>query len=153
MKRLLLALPLLFAAQSVQAETYKLRLSGDWWSSSYTFLVVEVDGQTVKPRFVDHNNAFGTFKPAKSKWFDYPAVAVRACPLGTGSWGGSDECVVSESDSITLPEGADLNEYRFDFKYEKSGATTEHSFKMKDLIEPEKDKGEKKERQKWSRGD
>ena len=134
MKRLLLtASVLLLSPLAAQAETYKVRLSGDWWSSSYTFLVVEVAGQTVKPRFVDHNNAGGTFKPAKSKWFDYPATAVRACPVGTGSWTASDDCFVSETSSITLPKGTDLNEYRYDFKYAKGGATTELSFDFNDF--------------------
>ena len=96
-------------------------------------MVVEVFGQTVKPRFVDHNNAFGTFKPASSKWFDYPATAVRACPMGLGSWADSQDCLVSEGDSITLPEEADLDDFQFDFKYKKGGATTEHSFNFKDL--------------------
>lgn len=146
-----LLLPLVFTLLSppvAKAETYKLRLSGDWWSSSYTFLVVDVEGQTVKPRFVDHNNAFGTFKPASSKWFDYPATAVRACPLGSGSWGGSDGCLVSEGTSITLPKDVDLEDYRFDFKYKKSEAIVEYSFNFKDL----KGKAEKKrEKREWKR--
>lgn len=149
MKRLLL--PLAFALllpPAAQAEAYKLRLSGDWWASSYTFLVVDVQGQTVKPRFVDHNNAFGTFKPASSKWFDYPATAVRACPVGSGSWGATDGCLVSEGSSITMPEGADLDDYRFDFKYKKNEAIVEYSFNFKDL----KGKAErKKERREWKR--
>lgn len=116
-----------------QVQEFKMRLSGDWWSSSYTFLGVQIyDGRVIKPRFVDHNNAFGFFKPASAKWFDYPAKAVRACPLNAGSW-GDKSCITSESDSITMPIGTDLNNYRFDFKYEKGGATLEQSFEYRNL--------------------
>lgn len=149
MKKLLLPLILTFLLPpAAQAETYKIRLSGDCWSSSYTFLVVDVQGQTVKPRFVDHNNAFGTFKPASAKWFDYPATAVRACPVGSGSWGATDGCIVSEGRSITMPDGADLDDYRFDFKYKKNKAIVEYSFNFKDLKGKTK---EKKEQQGWTR--
>jgi hypothetical protein len=131
-----LSIELPVMAQSIME--YKVQLSGDWWSSSYTFLVVEVvDERIVKPRFVDHNNAFGTFKPAKSKWFDYPAKAVRACPIESGSWGDSS-CITSESDSIEMPTGADLDKYRFDFKYQKNGATMEQSFEYRKIIEGKK---------------
>lgn len=128
-------------AESLQEEVkeYKVRLSGDWWSSSYTFLVVEVvGGRIIRPRFVDHNNAFGTFKPAKAKWFDYPAIAVRACPIGSGSW-GDQSCITSESDSIEMPEGADLNSYRFDFKYKKGGGILEQSFDYRTLVNDKND--------------
>jgi hypothetical protein len=141
MRQLLIAL-LIFAPIPALAQStreYKVQLSGDWWSSSYTFLVVEVlNDRIIKPRFVDHNNAFGTFKPAKSKWFDYPAKAVRACPLDAGSW-GDKSCITSESDSIEMPVGTNLSNFRFDFKYEKNGATLEQSFEYKKLTEKNKD--------------
>ena len=68
--------------------------------------------------------------------------------FGSGSWGATDGCLVSERSSITLPEGADLDDYRFDFKYKKSEAIVEYSFNFKDL----KEKAErKKERREWKR--
>lgn len=132
------ALLIVAPAMAQSIKEYKVRLSGDWWSSSYTFLVVEViDDRIIRPRFVDHNNAFGTFKSAKSKWFDYPAKAVRACPLEAGSW-GDDSCITSERDSIELPSGIDPSKYRFDFKYQKNGATMEQSFEYRKLVEGKK---------------
>jgi hypothetical protein len=121
------------AEPAKQDQEFKMRLSGDWFSSSYTFLGARIyDGRIIQPRFVDHNTAFGFFKPASAKWFDYPAKAVRACPLNAGSW-GDKSCITSESNSITMPAGTDLNNYRFDFKYEKRGATLEHSFEYRNL--------------------
>jgi len=137
MRQILIA-ALLFAplpGLSQAIRQYKVQLSGDWWSSSYTFLVVEViNDRIIKPRFTDHNNAFGTFKPAKAKWFDYPAKAVRACPLEAGTW-GDQSCITSEGESIEMPAGTDLNKFRFDFKYEKKGALLEQSFEYRKLIE------------------
>jgi hypothetical protein len=127
-------------ALSQAIHEYKVQLSGDWWSSSYTFLVVQViDNRIIKPKFVDHNNAFGTFKSAKAKWFDYPAKAIRACPLDAGAW-GDQSCITSEGDSIEMPASTDLNKFRFDFKYEKNGATLEQSFEYKKLIEKKANK-------------
>ena len=120
-----------------QTKTYKIKLGGNWWRSFYTFIVVDIlDSRTVRPKYVEHDNAFGTFKPASAKWFEFPARAVRACSLDAGSW-GDQSCITSESPSITLPEGADLSRYRFDFKYEHNGSIQEKAFKYSQLVESE----------------
>jgi hypothetical protein len=117
--------------------TYRISLSGNWWRSFYTFIVVDVTSNgLVSPRYVEHDNAFGTFKSAGAKWFDFPATAVRVCPKGSGSWDKNDGCITSESKSLQLPPGADKNNFRFDFKYSQNGATHEKSFTF-DQLKPD----------------
>jgi hypothetical protein len=117
--------------------TYRIGLSGNWWRSFYTFIVVDVtsDG-LISPRYVEHDNAFGTFKSARAKWFDFPATAVRACPKGSGSWGNNEGCITSEGKSLRLHPNADKNNFRFDFKYSQNGATHEKSFEF-DQLKPD----------------
>lgn len=117
--------------------TYRISLSGNWWRSFYTFIVVDVTSNgLVSPRYVEHDNAFGTFKSAGAKWFDFPATAVRACPKGSGSWDKNDGCITSEGKSLQLPPGADKSNFRFDFKYSQNGATHEKNFTF-DQLKPD----------------
>ncbi len=137
MKLLLPGVLLVFIAQGLVsaeelARTYKLKLSGNWWRGKpWTGIIVEKQGVTLRIRFTEQGSTFGALD---GRWFDSPAVAVKAC-LGKVDSFETTDCVTTQGDTITLPIGADLSKYTFDFKYKNrdGSATLQKSFAFAEL--------------------
>ena len=130
---------LIGASLSVQAEsisgnasetkTYRFNRglpAGASATSLWQGVVVEVEGQTVKPRFVTHRRVFF------SSWRDFPAIAVKACLIGTDGFSANNDCFSAVGNSLTVPNGKSPIDYSYQFQYEAEvEAVREDSFLLR----------------------
>ena len=80
-------------------------------SALWQGVVVEVNGQNVKPRFVTHRRIFF------SSWRDFPATAIKACKIGADGFTSRENCLTVNEESITIPAGSTPYQYSYRFQY------------------------------------
>jgi len=88
-------------------------------------VVVEVDGNTVIPKFAIQRRIFISW------WLDLPAQKIQACPLAKDGFSSSENCMTVDNKSITLPEGKNPYDFSYKFLYvSEKGGTSEDSFRL-----------------------
>jgi hypothetical protein len=97
-----------------EIQTYKFNRglpAGASATSLWQGVVVEVDGQIVKPRFVTHRRVFFSW------WKDFPATAIRACKTDAEGFSSSNNCITVQGNMIEIPAGASPYSYWYKFQY------------------------------------
>jgi len=97
-----------------EVQTYKFNRglpAGASSTSLWQGVVVEVNGQLVKPRFVTHRRVFFSW------WNDFPATAIRACKVDAEGFSSSDNCITVQGNMIEIPEGSSPFSYSYKFQY------------------------------------
>lgn len=115
------------SVHSALAEAKKFqfqRLGTSGATVAWAGVVVEVDGNSVKPRFVVQNRIFF------SRWKNYDAYAIQACRKAQTPGSDSQNCLESKSISIEIPEGSTPYQYSYKFKYKKDGADQQEEFTL-----------------------
>ena len=86
-------------------------------SALWQGVVVEVNQNSVSPRFVTHRRVFF------SSWRDFYPSAIKACKLDSDGFESVDDCFTSTARTIVIPEGQTPYQYsyRFQFSMENEG--------------------------------
>ena len=88
-------------------------------------VVVEVEGNTVTPRFAIQRRIFVNW------WVDLPAQKIQACPLGEDGFSTTIDCIIVDAKSITIPQEKNPADFSYKFLYvTEKGGTTEESFRL-----------------------
>ena len=146
MKKILLPLLLLSSlCGEVLAEklTFKFTRSGSGGGGGtilWQGIVVDVEGNTVSPRYTVHHRVFF------SRWDDFSASAVQACERDPDGFSTESNCITSKSESITIPEEKSPFDYSYKFLFtRKNESKSEESFMLdrNSLVEIEERKNQK----------
>jgi hypothetical protein len=133
MKALFAAAALLALAAPAQAQSWKIRLSGqgDVFVSggSNTYVVAKMEqGNTLS---VYHTTLKSNYWTGAGVWYDHEPTASRACPVvQPAGWGESQNCIEGVKGRIQLPQGSVANDYAIEIKWVENGAEQYTKFRL-----------------------
>ena len=134
MKKLLtVAAALLALAAPANAESWKIRLSGqgDVFVSggSNTYVVAKTEPGNILS--VYHTTLKSNYWTGAGVWYDHTPTASRACPVAQlGGWGEPQNCIDGQKGLIQLPEGAKATDYTIEIKWVENGAEQYAKFRL-----------------------
>lgn len=117
---------LLAPLQGLCGEVYEYRFNrgvpaGASSTALWQGIVVEVEKNSVSPRFVTHRRFF------ISSWRDFYPVAIKACRIDSDGFESSSDCFATKDRTIVIPDGQTPYDYsyRFQFSMENEGKREE----------------------------